>query len=38
MNLNYLKGKHSNYLLQLLKKYDKMCDGSLGKYAGSDYT
>ena len=38
MNLNYLKDKHENSLLELLQKYKKMYDGTLGKYAGSDYT
>ena len=38
MNLNYLKDKHENSLLELLQKYEKMFDGTLGKYTGSDYT
>ena len=38
MNLNKLKDKHKNSLLQLLQKYEKMFDGTLGKYTGSDYT
>ena len=38
MNLNYLKDKHENSLLQLLQKYKKMFDGTLGIYTGSDYT
>ena len=35
MNLNY---KHKNSLLELLQKYEEMFDGTLGKYAGSNYT
>ena len=38
MNLNCLKDKHNNFLLELLQKYENMFDGTLGKYAGSDYT
>ena len=38
MNLNYLKDKHKNSLLELLQKYENMFDGTLGKYTGSDYT
>ena len=38
MNLNYLKDKHRNSLLELLQKYKNMFDGTLGKYTGSDYT
>ena len=38
MNLNYLKDKHRNSLLELLQKYKNMLDGTLGKYTGSDYT
>ena len=38
MNLNYLKDKHENSLLKLLLKYEKMFDGTLGKYTDSDYT
>ena len=38
MNLDYLKGKHKNSLLELLQKYEKMFDGTLGKYTGSDST
>ena len=34
MNLNYLKDKHRNSLLELLQKYEKMFDGTLGKYTG----
>ena len=37
MNLNYLKVKHRNSLLELLQKYEKMLDRTLGKYTGSDY-
>ena len=38
MNLNYLKDKHKSSLLQLLQKYKKKFDGTLGKYTGSGYT
>ena len=38
MSLNYLKDKHKNSLLELLQNYDKMFDGTLGRYTGSDYT
>ena len=38
INLNYLKDKHRNSLLQLLQKYENMFDGTLGKYTGSYYT
>ena len=38
MNLNHLKDKHKDSLLELLQKYKKMFDGTLGKYTGSDYT
>ena len=38
MNLNYLKVKHINSLLELLKKYEKMFDETLGKYTASYYT
>ena len=31
MNLNYLKDKHRNSLLELLQKYENMFDGALGK-------
>ena len=37
MNLNYLRDNHKNYLLELLQKYEKMFDGTLGKYTGADY-
>ena len=37
MNLNYLKDKYENSLLELLQKYEKMFHGTLGKYTGSDY-
>ena len=37
MSLNYLKDKHQNSLLELLQKYEKMFDGTLGKYIGSNY-
>ena len=33
MGFNYVKVKHSNSLLELLLKYEKMFDGTL---AGSD--
>ena len=38
MNLNYLKDKHKNSLQELLQKYKKMFDVTLGKYTGSNYT
>ena len=38
MNLNHLKDKLKNSLFELLQKHEKMFDGTLGKYAGSDYT
>ena len=38
MNLNYLKDKHGNSLLELLQEYKKMFDGTLGKYTDFDYT
>ena len=38
MNINYLKDKHINSLLELLKEYEKIFDGTLGKYVGFDYT
>ena len=38
MNLNYLKDKHKNSLLELLQKYENMFDGTLGKYTGSYYS
>ena len=31
MNLNYLKDKHENSLLELVQKYEEMFDGTLGK-------
>ena len=34
MNLNYFNDKHKNSLLDLLQKYKKMIDGTLGKYIG----
>ena len=34
---NYLKDKHKNSLLELLQKYEKMFERTLGKYTGSDY-
>ena len=37
MNLNYLKIKHKNSLLELFQKYEKMFDGTLCKYTGSNY-
>ena len=38
MNLNYLKDKQKNSLLELLQKYEKKFDGTLGKYTGFNYT
>ena len=38
MSLNYQKVNHKNSLLELLQKYEKTFDGTLGKYTGSDYT
>ena len=38
MNLNFLRQKHKNSLLELLHKYEKMFDGTLGKYTGSNNT
>ena len=38
MNLNHLKDKHKYSLLELLQKYKKMIDGTLGKYTGFNYT
>ena len=38
MSLDYSKAKHENSLLKLLQKYEEIFDGTLGKYAGSDYT
>ena len=38
MNLNYLKDKHQNTILELLQKYEKMFYGTLDKYTASDYT
>ena len=38
MNLNYLKDKHRNSSLKLLQKYEKITDGTLGKYTASDYS
>ena len=38
MSLNYFKVKYNNSLLELLQKYEKMFDGTWGKYTGSDYT
>ena len=37
MNLNYLKHKHKNSLFELLQKHNKMFDGTLEEYTGSDY-
>ena len=37
-NLNYLKEKHRNSLLELLSKYENLFDGKLGNYTGSDYS
>ena len=38
INLNYLKDKLKKCLLELLQKYEKMFDGTLGKYTGPNYT
>ena len=38
MSLNYLKVKHKNYLLELLKKHKNIFHGTLGKYTDSDNT
>ena len=38
MNLNYLKNKHKDSLLELLQKYEIIFDGTLSKHTGSDYT
>ena len=38
MNLNYLKHKNKNSLLESIHKHEKMIYGTLGKYTGSDYT
>ena len=38
MNLNYLKVKHKNSLLQLLHKYEEMFDGTLSNYTGFENT
>ena len=38
MNLDYLKDKCKNSLLQLLQKNTEMFDGTLGNYLGSNYT
>ena len=32
MYLNYSKDKHENSLLELLQKYEKMFDGTIGIY------
>ena len=37
MNLNYLKDKHKNSVLEFLQKYEKIFDGTLGKYTCSNY-
>ena len=37
MNLNYLKVHHKNSLLELLQKYEKIFEETLGKHTGSDY-
>ena len=36
MNLNHMKEKHKYSLLELLLKYEKIFDGTLGKYTGPD--
>ena len=38
MNLKFWKDKHENSLLELLQKYEKKFDGTLGKYTGSNCT
>ena len=38
MNLKDLKNKQKNSLLESLQKNEEKFDGTLGKYAGSDYT
>ena len=38
MNSDYLKNKNKNSLLELLQKYKKIIDGSLGKETGSENT
>ena len=38
MNVNQLKDKQKNSLLELLQKFKKRFDGTLGKYTGYDYT
>ena len=38
MNLNYLKSKHNNLLLDLLPKSNKIFDGTLCKPTDSNYT
>ena len=38
INLNDLKDKHTNSLLELLQKYENMFDGTLGKCTSSIYT
>ena len=37
-NLDYLKETHRNSIIELLQKYEKLFDGTLGKYTGSVYT
>ena len=37
LNLNYLKDRDKNSLLELLLKHENMFDGTFGKYTGSDY-
>ena len=37
MSLNYLNINHKESLLGLLQKCEKMFDGTLGKYTGSNY-
>ena len=38
MSLNYSKDKHKYSLLELLQKYEKMFEQTLGKYTGSNCT
>ena len=38
MSLNHLKDKHRNFLLELLQKYEKIFDCTLGKSTDSAYT
>ena len=38
MKLNYLNLKHKKSLLELLRKYEEIFTGTLGKYTGSDFS